>query len=255
MELKEILEHHIIDHIYNWIVISGFKLPFSKHLLMMLIVCFILTIVFPIIINSKNRFLKPLRSMIEIIIIFIRDEIARPNLGHRADKYTGYFSTLFFFILFMNLLGFIPFGSTATGNISVTIGLALTTFILINYSGIKENGIIHYLKHFVPSDVPFWLYPIIIPIEIIGLLTKTGALAIRLFANMIAGHIVILVFISFIFIFGAINMYVGLFLVSPISVLLVLFVSLLEVLVAFLQAYIFTFLTAIFTGQVVSQSH
>lgn len=252
MELKEILEHHIIDHVYYWIKVAGFNLPFSKHFLMMLIVSFILIFVFPVIINSKSRILFPLRSIIEIILIFIRDEVVKPNLGHLSHKYVPYFATLFFFILLMNLLGFIPFGATATGNIAVTLGLALTTFILINFTGAKEAGLSHYIKTFIPSGVPWWLYPVIIPIEIIGLFTKTFALAIRLFANMIAGHIVILVFISFIFIFGAINVYLGLFLTAPVSVLLVLFVSLLEVLVAFLQAYIFTFLTAIFVSQAVS---
>jgi F-type H+-transporting ATPase subunit a len=252
MELKEILEHHIIDHVYSWIKVAGFNLPFSKHFLMMLIVSFILIFVFPVIINSKSKILFPLRSIIEIILIFIRDEVVKPNLGHLAHKYVPYFATLFFFILLMNLLGFIPFGATATGNIAVTLGLALTTFFLINFAGAKEAGFGHYLKTFIPSGVPWWLYPVIIPIEIIGLFTKTFALAIRLFANMIAGHIVILVFICFIFIFGAINVYLGLFLTAPVSVLLVLFVSLLEVLVAFLQAYIFTFLTAIFVSQAVS---
>lgn len=252
MELKEILEHHIIDHVYYWIKVAGFNLPFSKHFLMMLIVSFILIFVFPVVINSKSRILFPLRSIIEIILIFIRDEVVKPNLGHLAHKYVPYFATLFFFILLMNLLGFVPFGATATGNIAVTLGLALTTFILINFAGVKEAGLSHYIKTFVPSGVPWWLYPVIIPIEIIGLFTKTFALAIRLFANMISGHIVILVFISFIFIFGAINVYLGLFLTAPVSVFLVLFVSLLEVFVAFLQAYIFTFLTAIFVSQAVS---
>ncbi len=249
MELKEILEHHILDHIYGWLNILGLRLPLSKHLLMMLIVSVILFGIFPLIINSKSSFLKPLRVMIEVIILFIRDNIVKPNLGKEAVGYTPYFATLFFFILLMNLIGFVPYGATATGNISVTIGLAATTFFLINYSGIKKHGFFSYIKNFIPHGMPVILYPIIFPIEIVGLFTKTAALAIRLFANMIAGHFVMVVFISFIFIFGAINIYLGVFVVSPIVVLMVLFVSLLEVLVAFLQAYIFTFLTAIFTSQ------
>ncbi|MGC8866613.1 MAG: F0F1 ATP synthase subunit A [Elusimicrobiales bacterium] len=252
MELREILEEHILDHIYGWLNLIGFHLPFSKHLLMMIIVSFILFIVFPLIINSKSPLLKPLRVIIEVIVIFIRDNIVKPNLGEDKLSYTAYFATLFFFILLMNLFGFLPYGATATGNISVTLGLSLTTFLLINYSGIKKHGFFHYFKSFIPHNIPVLLYPIIFPIEIIGLFTKTLALAIRLFANMIAGHFVMLVFISFIFIFGAINLYLGLFIVSPIVVLMVLFVSLLEVLVAFLQAYIFTFLTAIFTSQATS---
>lgn len=252
MELKEILEHHIVDHVYSWLPVLGVNLPISKHLLMIFIVSFILFFVFPLIINSQSKFLKPLKIIIEIIVIFIRDNIVKPNLGAYSYRYTPYFVTLFFFILLMNLLGFVPYGATATGNISVTLGLALTTFFLINYTGIKKHGLIHYIKSFIPHGIPVFLYPIIFPIEIIGLFTKTFALAIRLFANMIAGHFVMIVFISFIFIFGAINMYLGLFVVSPVVVLMVLFVSLLEVLVAFLQAYIFTFLTAIFTSQAMS---
>ncbi len=248
MELKEILEHHIIDHVYRWFSLLGFNLPISKHLLMMLITAFVLAVVFPLIIGSRSLFLRPFKSMIEIILLFIRDEIVIPNLGEKNKGYTPYFSTLFFFILIMNLLGFIPFASTATGNISVTLALSLTSFILMNFAGIKHQGLVKYFSHMVPSGVPVWLYPIMFPIEIIGLFTKSFALAIRLFANMIAGHIVILVFISFIFIFGSINLYLGLFVTAPVSVLLVLFISFLELFVAFLQAYVFAFLTAIFTG-------
>ncbi|PIS46811.1 MAG: ATP synthase F0 subunit A [Elusimicrobia bacterium CG08_land_8_20_14_0_20_51_18] len=248
MELKEILEHHIIDHVYDWINVSGLKLPFSKHLLMMAIASSVLLFVFPVIVRSRIRFLSPVRSMLEIILIFIRDEIVLPNLGSKGAGYLHYFATLFFFILVMNLLGFIPFGSTATGNIAVTLAMALTTFVLVNFAGIRAQGPVSYLKHLVPSGVPSWLYPLLFPIELIGMFTKTFALAIRLFANMIAGHIVILVFISFIFIFGSINLYLGLFVTAPVSVLLVIFISLLELFVAFLQAYVFTFLTAIFTG-------
>ena len=248
MELKEILEHHIIDHVYDWINVSGLKLPFSKHLLMMAIASSVLLFVFPVIVRSRIRFLSPVRSMLEIILIFIRDEIVLPNLGSKGAGYLHYFATLFFFILVMNLLGFIPFGSTATGNIAVTLAMALTTFVLVNFAGIRAQGPVSYIKHLVPSGVPSWLYPLLFPIELIGMFTKTFALAIRLFANMIAGHIVILVFISFIFIFGSINLYLGLFVTAPVSVLLVIFISLLELFVAFLQAYVFTFLTAIFTG-------
>ena len=209
MELKEILEHHIIDHVYDWINVSGLKLPFSKHLLMMAIASSVLLFVFPVIVRSRIRFLSPVRSMLEIILIFIRDEIVLPNLGSKGAGYLHYFATLFFFILVMNLLGFIPFGSTATGNIAVTLAMALTTFVLVNFAGIRAQGPVSYLKHLVPSGVPSWLYPLLFPIELIGMFTKTFALAIRLFANMIAGHIVILVFISFIFIFGSINLYLG----------------------------------------------
>ena len=247
MGLKEILEHHIVDHIWSWVVFGPLRLPVSKHLLMMGIASLILLVVFPLIIRSRSAALAPFRSLIEIIVLFLRDEVVVPNLGHKGAAYMGYFSTLFFFILVLNLLGLVPYGSTATGNLAVTAGLALTTFALVNFAGIKEQGLIGYFAHIVPKGVPLWLYPLLFPIELIGLLTKTFALAIRLFANMITGHIVILAFISFIFIFGSLSAVIG-FGVAPISVGLVLFTLLLELFVAFLQAYVFVFLTAIFTG-------
>jgi F-type H+-transporting ATPase subunit a len=247
MELKEILEHHIVDHVWSWAALGPVKFPVSKHLLMIAIAAFIMLAALPLLVRSRSRALAPFRSMIEIIVLFLRDEVVVPNLGRKGSAYLGYFSTLFFFILIMNLLGMVPFGATATGNLAVTAGLALTTFALVNFAGIKEQGLVSYLSHIVPKGVPLWLYPLLFPIELVGLVTKTFALCIRLFANMIAGHIVILAFISFIFIFGSLNAAIG-FGVAPISVALVLFILLLELFVAFLQAYVFTFLTAIFTG-------
>ncbi len=236
-----------MDHIWSWVNLGPLRLPISKHLLMMGIASFILLVFLPLLIRSRSKALAPFRSILEIIVLFLRDEVVRPNLGHKSDGYMGYFSTLFFFILTLNLIGLVPFGATATGNLAVTAGLALTTFALVNFAGIREQGVIGYFSHIVPKGVPGWLYPLLFPIELIGLLTKTFALAIRLFANMIAGHIVILAFISFIFIFGSLSAIVG-FGVAPISVGLVLFTLLLELFVAFLQAYVFVFLTAIFTG-------
>lgn len=247
MDLKAILEHHVTDQIWARVALGPLSLPFSKHLLMMGIAALILLVVFPLIIRSRSAALAPFRSMIEATVLFLRDEVVVPNMGSKGAAYTGYFATLFFFILLMNLIGLVPYGATATGNLAVTAGLALTTFVLINFTGIREQGLIGYFAHLVPKGVPAWLYPLMFPIELMGLFIKTFALCIRLFANMIAGHIVILVFICFIFIFGAFNAAFG-FLVAPVSIGLVLFTMLLELLVAFLQAYIFVTLTAIFTG-------
>jgi F-type H+-transporting ATPase subunit a len=247
MDLKAILEHHVTDQVWSRFSVGPLELPLSKHLLMMGIVSAILLVVFPLIIRSRSPRLAPYRGMIEAAVLFLRDEVVVPNMGHKGAAYTGYFATLFFFILLMNLIGLVPYGATATGNLAVTGGLALTTFFLINFTGIKEQGLLGYFAHLVPKGVPAWLYPLMFPIELMGLFIKTFALCIRLFANMIAGHIVILVFICFIFIFGAFSAAFG-FLVAPISIGLVLFTLLLELLVAFLQAYIFVTLTAIFTG-------
>jgi len=182
------------------------------------------------------------------VVLFIRDDIVMPNLGKSGAAYLHYFSTLFFFILICNLLGMVPFGANATGNISVTATLALTTLVLVNYAGAKEQGVWNYIKHIVPNGVPGWIYPMLFPLEILGLFIKTFALCIRLFANMLAGHIIIFSFMGLIFIFSQISPWLGLGVVAPVSVAMILFVSLLEIFVAFLQAYIFVFLTAIFTG-------
>ncbi len=247
MGLKEILEHHILDHVWSWVSLGPLRLPLSKHLLMLGVASFILLVIFPLVIRSRSAALAPFRALIEIIVLFLRDEVVTPSLGSKGGAFMGYFSTLFFFILILNLLGLVPYGSTATGNLAVTGGLALTSFLLINYVGIREQGLVGYFAHMVPKGVPAVLYPILFPIELIGLVTKAFALCVRLFANMIAGHMVILAFVSFIFIFGSFGLAMGLG-VAPVSVALVLFMLLLELFTAFLQAYIFVFLTAIFTG-------
>jgi F-type H+-transporting ATPase subunit a len=247
MGLKEILEHHILDHTYTFIKVGDFTLPITKHLLMMWIVGFILMFLVPFVYRSKIRAFRLFRTAMEAVVVFIREEIVVANMGAEGKKYTSYFCTLFSFILLCNLMGLLPYGATATGNISVTAALAITTFLLINFAGIRQQGPLNYVKSFVPKGVPLWLYPILFPIEILGLVTKTFALCVRLFANMIGGHTVILCFFGLIFIFAKINVFAGVMTI-PMSVIMVLFVSLLEIFVAFLQAYIFTFLTAIFTG-------
>lgn len=251
MDIKKILEHHIIDHVWSFIVDGPegpVDLPVSKHLLMMVLVGVLLGAGLPLLRRSRSAGLAPFRSMLEAAVLFIRDEVVITNMGKRGARYTGYFCTLFFFILGLNLAGMVPFGSTATGNLAVTGGLALSTFLLVNLAGMREQGVVRYVSHLVPSGVPVWLYPLLFPIEALGLVTKSFALCIRLFANMIAGHIVILSLISMIFIFGTVNPWLGVGVTAPAAVVLVIFVSLLEIFVAFLQAYIFTFLTAIFTG-------
>jgi F-type H+-transporting ATPase subunit a len=191
---------------------------------------------------------RGIQSFLEPIILFVRDDIAIPNLGHKYEKYMPYLLTVFFFILINNLMGLIPtpppFGAIVTGNIAITFILAACTFIVIQFSGNKM-----YWRHvFATPGVPFWLLPIMIPVEIIGLFTKPFALMIRLFANMVAGHFVGLSLISLIFIFGSL-------ILAPVSVLFVIFMDCLEVLVAFLQAYIFTLLSALFIGMAIQEEH
>jgi F-type H+-transporting ATPase subunit a len=186
-------------------------------------------------------------NLIEMLVVFIRDEVVVPNMGPEGIKYIPYLLTTFFYILLMNLIGLVPYGATATGNIMVTAGLATVAFFMIQISAIQAQGLKNYLMH-LTGGVHWGLWIIMIPIEILGLFTKPFALCIRLFANMSAGHIVILSLIGLIFMFQSIA-------VAPVSVLFALFIDMLELFVAVLQAYIFTMLTAVFMGFGVQAAH
>ncbi len=192
-------------------------------------------------------------NMFEAMVLFIRDRVARPAIGgHGADKFLPFLWTLFFFILFCNLLGMIPGGASPTGNINVTGVLALMTLGAVIYAGSREMGAVGFWVGIVPHlDVPFVLkiplWVLMFVIEVAGLLIRHVVLAVRLFANMMAGHIVLAVILGFILVaHGPIA-----YLVTPASVLGVVTLSLLELFVAFLQAYIFTFLSALFIGTAV----
>jgi len=185
------------------------------------------------------------QGFMEPIIIFIRDNVGKANLGSRWERYMPYLLTVFFFILINALFGMIPGAANVAGNIAFTLILGLISLVVILFSTTP-----HFWKHIIwPPDVPFLVKVILVPVELFGLFViKPGALIIRLFANMVAGHIVILAFISLIFIFGAMNSTAG-FGFSPFSVIFVIFDYFIEILVAFIQAFIFTVLTAIFIGQ------
>jgi F-type H+-transporting ATPase subunit a len=192
-------------------------------------------------------------NLFESMVLFVRDNVARPAIGgHGADKFLPFLWTLFFFILFCNLLGMIPGGASPTGNINVTATLALMTLGAVIIAGSREMGAVGFWLGIVPHlDVPWWLKPplwgLMFVIEVAGLLIRHVVLAVRLFANMMAGHIVLAVILGFILVVqGPIS-----YLVTPASVLGVVTLSLLELFVAFLQAYIFTFLSALFIGTAV----
>ena len=192
---------------------------------------------------------KGIQSFLEPIILFVRDDIAISNIGeHKYEKYMPYLLTVFFFILINNLMGLIPFpppfGANVTGNIAVTFVLAVFTFLITQFSGNKN-----YWRHiFATPGVPFWLLPVMIPVEIIGIFSKPFALMIRLFANITAGHIIVLSLVCLIFIFKSLG-------VAPVSILFVIFMDCLELLVAFLQAYVFTLLSALFISLAVQDHH
>jgi F-type H+-transporting ATPase subunit a len=194
--------------------------------------------------NNAGKAPKGLQSFIEPVVIFVRDEIVKPNIGHGYQKYLPYLLTLFFFVLFGNLLGLLPGAGNLTGNIAVTLTLALLTFLITNLSGNKN-----YWAHiFWTPGVPWWLRPLIMPIEILGIFTKPFALTIRLFVAITAGHIVLLSLICLTFIFGSYIVGIG-------ASLVVVGINLIELLVAGIQAYVFTLFTSLYVGMATAEDH
>jgi F-type H+-transporting ATPase subunit a len=178
------------------------------------------------------------------LVVFVRDEIVKPNIGHYYEKYLPYLLTLFFFILFGNLLGLVPGAANLTGNIAVTLILAVLTFFITNLSGNKN-----YWKHiFWTPGIPLVLRPLILPVEIIGVFTKPFSLTIRLFVAITAGHIVLLSLICLAFIFS--SWYVGIG-----TSIVIVFINLIELLVAGIQAYVFTLFTSLYIGMATAEDH
>jgi F-type H+-transporting ATPase subunit a len=193
---------------------------------------------------------KGFQNFLEVIVVFIRDEVAKPNLGSKYLKFLPLLLTIFFFIWVNNLLGLLPGGANFTGNIAVTACLALIAFIVM-----MANSNSHFWGHLLnPPNVPFGVKILLVLIEVMSLCIKPVALMIRLFANMLAGHIVILSVICLIFIFALLNVYVGGGFVI-ISLAFSIFMFMLELLVAVIQAFIFVNLTAVFIGQAIEEGH
>ena len=226
----------------------------TKNVASMLVSFILLSLIFITVANAytkKNQWVpKGLQSFLEPLILFVRDDIVRPNMGKKGDAFMPYMLTLFFFIWMNNLLGLLPGAANVTGNIAVTAVLAVITLVITNIKGNK-----HYWGHiFNPPGVPKPLLLIMWPVEILGIFTKPFALMIRLFANITAGHIIILSILGLIFMFsnGGQNVAGG-FGVSAAALPLALFLFCLELLVAFLQAFIFTMLTSLFIGQAMEE--
>jgi len=256
----ETIAHHIMDtqvmelpfigavhlptlHIGSW------DLPVTKHVVMLWVAAAVVLALAGI--AARRRALVPgrVQSLVEIMVVFVRDELARKNIGPHGDRFVPYLLTTFFFILACNLIGLVPYGATATSNIGVTAALAGVAFLVTQASGMREYGVVGHFKNLVPPGLPAWLLPIMIPVELLGMLAKPFALCVRLFANMTAGHVVIISLISLVFILKSIL--VGVLLSVPFA----LFINGIELLVAFLQAYIFTMLTSLFIGMSVHPSH
>lgn len=256
----EILMHHVTDQPLGVGILT-------KHMVFFLISTTLVFIVVRLALRSydKRRVAKGLGAAVESIVVFIRDEVAEKNIGHDGIKYTPLLCSFFFFILFTALIGLIPilvpgrsgweiFSATATGNIAVTMGLAVISFAAQQYAGISKYGLWGHLKNLVPPGLPVFIIPLMIVVEIIGVFTKPFALMVRLFANMLAGHMMVGALLLIIPLTAQVSPYLG-FSMIPVSLGLALFIMILEVLVAFIQAYIFTLLTSIFIGMYAHPAH
>lgn len=260
----ELLEHKVANA--NYIELPGFKiylpqfdpvqiggltldLSISKHLVFLILAGVVLlsAAMYAVKQNKKNRVPRGWGNALEAIVVFIRDEIVIANMGRGGLRYLPYLISLFLFILLANLFGLVPYGALATSNLAVTAGLAGISFVMIQYAAIRSQGLGHYLAH-LTGGVPWFLWPIMIPVEILGLFTKPFALAMRLFANMLGGKIVASSFLGLILFFGS-------WFIAPVPLLFTLGIYMLELLVAFIQAYIFTLLTALFMGFGMVQEH
>lgn len=242
--LEEVSDHVLI----KLPTILGIDLSITKMVLMMWIAAAFLIVLFGVSFRKKRLIPKGWANLLESAVVFLRDDILHPYLGENTSRFSPYILTAFFFILVSNLLGVIPMGTEATSNISVTATLAVFTFLIGQGASLKKFGVIGYVKKFVPPDIPFFVIPIIFIAELMGLFTKHFALAIRLFANMIADHLIVVTVIGLIFIF---NSYAAV----PISIGMGVAVELLVILIAFIQAYIFTMLSAVFIGLALAEEH
>lgn len=233
-----------------------FDVSITRNVVQMFLALFILVWIMLVVAKrykrgeGVNSAPKGVQNLIEPIITFVRDEVAKPNLGRKYEQYLPYILTIFFFILINNLFGLIPGSANVTGNIAFTLILGVISFIVILFSSNK-----HYWGHILnPPDVPGWVKIILVPVEILSVFIKPFALIIRLFANMVAGHIIIICLISLIFIFAGLNVYAG-WGTSIFSIAFTIFIYFIEILVAFIQAFIFAMLTAVFVGQAFEGGH
>lgn len=245
---KVAYDGYVLDD-HDHILLNGksvLDLSITKNVAMLLINATLMVFVFVAVAKgykrNKGKAPSGIQSFLEPVIVFVRDEIVKPNIGHHYEKYMPYMLTLFFFILFGNLLGLLPGAANLTGNIAVTLTLAVITFIITNVKGNKE-----YWSHiFWTPGVPLPLRIVILPVEIIGIFTKPFSLTVRLFVAITAGHIVLLSLISLAFIFQSVA-------VGFVSSLIVLFINLIELLVAGIQAYVFTLFSSLYIGMATAE--
>lgn len=246
-----LFEYHVHLPQFQPINVLGttIDLSISKHVLMIWFSAIFILLLFKLGYSIKKKIPGGMGAVLEIFVIYVRDDIAVANMGEKEGRYfTPLLISFFFFVLMNNLMGLVPLFSTATGNINVTAALAIVTFGATQIYGVKAHGLYGYYKGLVPPGVPVLLWPLMFVIEVMGLIAKHVALTIRLFANMVAGHVSLFAFLGLAIILKTVF-------VAPVSVGFAIFIYFIEILVAFIQAYIFTLLSALFIGMSISAEH
>ncbi len=242
--------HHVTDSDSWHTILWNIHLPswMSNNALMLIIASLILLLIFTRLVRYQDgKAPSGWTNALESLVLFVRNDICIANLGEKdGRKMAPLFLTFFFFIVTCNLMGLIPLFSTATGNINVTFGLATVTFFFMVFGAMYVNGPVAFFKSFAPSGVPWPILIVIVPIEMIGLVIKSAALTIRLFANMLAGHIVVFSLTGLLVMFG---------LVALPALVMALAINIMEIFIAFLQAYVFSLLSAMFIGQMYHPEH
>jgi F-type H+-transporting ATPase subunit a len=252
----EILMHHVTDQRIGHLMVGGVDLGPTWHLVFFAGVALLVLVLVRLALRQYDAKGTPrgFAAFVETLVVFIRDEVAIKNIGHDGIKYVPLLLSFFFFIFTAALVGLLPYSKTSTGNVSVTVALALVSFLTAQWAGISKYGFVHHFVGLVPASVPGPLKPLMFVIELLSLFAKPFALTVRLFANMVAGHIVITTLLMLIPLMAAVSHAMGLIMI-PVSLALALFIMALELLVAFLQAFIFTLLSSIFIGMAAHPSH
>ncbi len=240
--------HHFELHPIVEIQLGGIDMSITQPVLWMMIATVVVFSLMTFVAMTLKKYPKGLQNLVEVVVDFLRQGLVINIIGKEGAGWFPFVGTLFLFVLACNLLGLIPGSFTATSNINVTAALAILVFFLVQGAGIRKYGLGGYIKAFVPSGVPTWILPIMLPIEFISLFAKPFSLAVRLFANMMAGHMVILVFLSMIILFKSV-------IITPLPVLGVIVMYAFEIFVALIQAYIFAVLTASYLSDALHMEH
>lgn len=247
--------NHNIDLLHHFelrpiVELNLFGIDFSINQAVVWIWIALGVVFLPLLLVARNmkRYPIGMQNMVEMLVEFSMKELVLDVIGKEGKPWFPFIATLFLFIMTVNLLGLIPGSFTATTNINVTAGLAISVFFLIQWVGVQRHGLIGYFKGLIPSGVPKWALPLMLPLEVIGMLAKPFSLALRLFANMFAGHMIILVFLTIIILFRS-------YLVAPFPVAGVALMSGFEIFVSFIQAYIFAVMTASYIGEAIHMAH